>query len=466
MTVSRNEPELTRPTSEGRRARPFGSALVDLGARGYVETEYFLAGTATRYRLCDPEYGFDGRWSVEPSGHAPYRTRLLVRRPADGSRFNGTVVVGWNNVSYGFENLGGEDEQLYSEGFAFVGVSTQRVGVHGLPFGTPLGLVNWDPQRYGSLNIPGDDYCYDIFTQAARAVSFNGNRTEDPLSGFTIRRLIASGSSQSAIRLATYYNAIQPIDRVFDGFLLEVYHGGGAMISSLSPGGPVPEIPDDLLPVVNLLPYGSHLLRDDLDAPVIIVNSETESLPCSLARQDDGRSYRMWEVAGAAHIGDADRSRSVARQQLEFGGAVPEPWEIPDNPNTLSMDPVRDAALHHLQRWITSGAPPPSSPRIEIAGSPAGVVRDEFGNAIGGIRLPRLVVPTATHVGESPPGTTPNLFGHSTPFKQELLRRLYPDRATYEASFINAVRAVVDAGFLLPRHAEELLAEVPVGDLA
>ena len=46
----------------------------------------------------------DGRWEVEPYGEAPYRTRLLVVRPEHADRFNGTVVVHWQNVSAGYEN--------------------------------------------------------------------------------------------------------------------------------------------------------------------------------------------------------------------------------------------------------------------------------------------------------------------------------------------------------------------------
>lgn len=450
---------LVGPHTGGAHGRPFGAALVDLAGAGYVEEEYVLEGTATRYRLVDREYGFDGRWSVEPAGTAPFRTRMLVRRPGDPARFNGTVLVGWNNVSSGYEGLGGESRELLEGGYAFVGVSAQRVGVHGLPMGPPRGLVAWDPGRYGDLSVPDDDYCYDIFTQAARAAGPQRPQDPDPLGGLDVRRVLAWGRSQSAIRLATYYNALQPITRTFDGFLLEVYHGGGAMVSSLSPGGPVPEIPEAMVRVVNLLPYGSHLLRDDLGAPVLVANSETEALPGAKVRQDDTAVYRLWEVAGAAHVGAEARVRSEARQRFEFGGAVPEPWVIPEHPNALSMDPVYDAALHHLNNWVSGGSPPPSFPVIRVAGSPPSIERDEHGNTLGGIRLPDVVVPTAAHVGASDPGVTPNLFGHSYPFPPELLDRLYPEPAVYQQRFSRAVQEAVAAGFILPSDAEVMLAE-------
>jgi hypothetical protein len=33
----------------------------------------------------------------------PYKTRIVVRRPADAKRFNGTVLVEWDNVTNGFD---------------------------------------------------------------------------------------------------------------------------------------------------------------------------------------------------------------------------------------------------------------------------------------------------------------------------------------------------------------------------
>lgn len=443
------------PVTGGSHGWPFGGADPgDLAAHGYVEEEYVLSGDATRYRLTDAAYGFDGRWTVEPAGSAPFRTRMVVRRPSDPSRFNGTVIVGWSNVSSGYDSVGGEREEIFAGGFAFAGVSAQRVGVHGLPFGEPLGLASWDPPRYGQLSLPDDDYSFDVFTQAARVL--RARARPDPLGGSEPARLVAWGRSQSALRLATYHNALQPVTGSFDGFLLEVYHGGGTMVSSLSPGGEVPEIPEDVRPVVNLLPYGSHLLRTDLRQPVMVVNSETEVPPGAMVRQPDSATYRLWEVAGAAHIGPPARARAEALQRRDFGALAPQPWDVPDDAGTLSMDPVYDAALHHLQRWLVAGSPPPSQPRVELAGTPPEIVRDALGNAVGGIRLPDLEVPTATHRGASPRGETPNLSGRSTPLTPEALHSLYPDRRRYLDRFAAAVRAGVDAGFLLPRDAERL----------
>jgi hypothetical protein len=59
----------------------------------YVEEEYVLEGEATAYRPVG-ELGEDGRWAVTQAGTAPYRSRILVRRPADPDAFDGTVTSG------------------------------------------------------------------------------------------------------------------------------------------------------------------------------------------------------------------------------------------------------------------------------------------------------------------------------------------------------------------------------------
>src|SRR5207249_3102102 len=88
-------------------AQPLGGApefdvAFDLSSVGYQSDEYFLSGTAASYALLT-DWSGDGRWQPAPAGAAPYTTRVLVRRPVDASRFNGTVVVEWLNVSGGLD---------------------------------------------------------------------------------------------------------------------------------------------------------------------------------------------------------------------------------------------------------------------------------------------------------------------------------------------------------------------------
>ena len=124
-----------------------------------MEQEYFASGTASDFTATSaPD---NGRWSIEPTSSAFYRTRILVRRPIDPSRFNGTVVVEWMNVSEG-ESAPDWDylnPRLMQAGYAYVAVSAQALGVNG---GTAIlgtaptgGLIHLEPTRYGTLCTPG-----------------------------------------------------------------------------------------------------------------------------------------------------------------------------------------------------------------------------------------------------------------------------------------------------------------------
>src|SRR5277367_1630931 len=173
----------------GGKGWPFGLPTADLGAVGYRADEYFLAGEAVRYGpVAGTELGRDGHWQVEPVGSAPYKTRLVVMRPVDPAAFNGTVVVLWNNVTAGYENFtGGDSPEVFEKGYAYVAASVQRVGVHGQP-DNPQGLRDWDPERYGSLSIPSDDYSFDIYTQVANVVAPDRPSGDlDPMKGLEVR---------------------------------------------------------------------------------------------------------------------------------------------------------------------------------------------------------------------------------------------------------------------------------------
>jgi hypothetical protein len=67
----------------------------DPKATGHVVEEYIISGTASSYRL-------NGA-SAEAAGTAPYVTRIVVIRPADVGKCNGSVVVEWLNVTGGMD---------------------------------------------------------------------------------------------------------------------------------------------------------------------------------------------------------------------------------------------------------------------------------------------------------------------------------------------------------------------------
>ena len=60
-----------------------------------------------------------------------------------------------------------------------------------------------------------------------------------------------------------------------------------------------------------------------------------------------------------------------------------------------------DAAVVHMNRWVRGGAPPPKAARLETTGHGDDItfVRDEQGNARGGVWHPIVDVPIARNDG-------------------------------------------------------------------
>jgi hypothetical protein len=455
MTQVATDFRTTGPISGGAHGWPFAASMLDLAALGYREDEYFLEGEATRYRhVPGTEPARDGRWQAEPSEPRAFKTRFLVYRPIDHERFNGTAVVIWNNVTAGYDLFGADSRELLEGGFAVVAVTTQPVAITGLPQ-VPNGLARWDPERYGTLTIPGDDYSFDVFTHAARAVAPNRPRTPiDPMDGLDVQRLVAMGASQSAGRLSTYVNAIQPITRAFDAFLLTIYFGTS---TALEVGDQVVNINDPQRardPRNRLM--GSNLIRDDIEVPVMVVNSELEATSCYPVRQPDTDLFRYWESAATCHTSYQGNVARRAQYRRDFNAERP----IIEGMNRVPITLLYDAAYHHLHRWLTEGTPPPSQPLIEFAGDPPEIVRDEHGIAKGGIRLPQADVPVAANTAiPLADDVWSYLAGSCHPFAREKVRALYGDEDTFIARFEAAAQASVAAGVLRPRDVQPLVAE-------
>jgi hypothetical protein len=421
----------------------------DLHGDGYVQREYVATGTATSYKATST-LAADGRWTFAPDTSAPYRTRVVVRAPAKAARASGAVVVEWLNVSGGVDanpEWVSTSEEIVRAGDTWVGVSAQRIGVEGGPVITKVenvpgaedqgkGLKKVDPDRYGTLEHPGDGYSFDIYTQVARAI-----RAGEGMNGVRPRRLIAAGESQSAFALVSYYNGVQPLAREFDGFFI---HSRGAIgLPLVAAGGYA-----DIAGAIRGIPT---IFRTDQDAPVLDIQTETDVasiLNSYAARQPDSKRFRLWEVAGTAH---ADAHLVGPNADLMNCG-VP----INDGP----MHIVAKAALHALTAWLTTGTAPVVAPRIDVTpGATPQVQRNADGIATGGVRTPPVDVPVAALSGA--PGRNPSticlLLGSATPLSTARIAALYPSRQTYMQRYTAAVDKTIKAGFALPADRKPLL---------
>ena len=454
-------PLVEGPITGGERNRPTVSgtafALADVG---YEVEEFFLTGTATGYAN-DGRLGSDGRWRVSPATTAPYKTRIVVYRPIDPAHFSGTVVAEWLNVSGGLD-AAPDWITLHTEitrsGAVWVGVSAQYIGIEaGASPLTPLagGLKSIDPARYGTLSHPGDTFSYDIYSQAGAALRApNG---PDPLGGMKIRKLIAAGESQSAFRLTTYVNAIDPVARVYDGFFIHSRGGGSAPLSQ-DPQAQI-RTPD--------------VVRFRTDARVPVMNFQTETDVIGLDsfpdRQEDSRNFRLWESAGTAHadtytlnvgFSDIGGNPSVAAVLVT---ASPLPGII-DCASPINSGPqhwVGKAALRALERWIGGGPGPRRAPRLMVASNGGGdpeFILDSKGNAIGGIRTSYVDAPVAKLSGLGQTGSSfCGIFGTTVPFSEEEIRQRWRSNAEYVADVKYANDAAVRQGFLLKPDADLIL---------
>jgi hypothetical protein len=418
--ASRAVPAVRGPIEGGLWGHALWDSWFSLDDAFYSEAEYFVSGTAKAHGS---------------SSTAPFTTRIIVARPSEAKRFNGTVLLDWVNVTAQFENAVdtiSAHEMLLHDGYAFVHVSAQAAGI----CCTPLTPKVWDPVRYGDLSHPGDDYAFDIFTQVARAI--RSPKGLDPMGGLNVKRVLAAGQSQSASRLGTYVREVQRSAKAIDGFLI---HGGSSKVFKPAPGVPV-----------------FHLLSE--------LEADTE-------KPNTTKNYALWEIAGAAHSdfwtgyhqvfgqgpytllhaskrerANDDRMHAVAGNY----GEVPHPLHAVCTVAGASF-PTRyavKAAIHHLDRWVKTGKRPPTAPRFSFEGN--SLAKDADQNGLGGVRLPPVEVPVATYVT-----TACGLGGITIPFSAVQLVQRYPTHAVYLAKMRAATAKSVKAGFLLPADAKDLL---------
>ncbi|HEY2884472.1 MAG TPA: alpha/beta hydrolase domain-containing protein [Rhizomicrobium sp.] len=405
---------------------PFFATDMVLSDFGFIEQEFFFDGTANRYDAPAPSGGVGNNAASATTANIvatgiPYRSRMLVRRPADASRFNGVVVVEWLNVTNGYDT---DVHWLYQKefflraGYAWVGVSAQNAGLSN----QPNGLKNWSPTRYGTLNVnangtlTGDVLSYDIYSQAAQAIK----SVPIVMGGLPVQMMIAIGQSQSAGRLGIYLNAIHLRDPIYDG----------AVLAS-----------------------GGQIIRNDLSVPVIKLLTETEFAMNSTNEipvlQPDTDKIRIWPVAGSSHSEQYSLLSRAAFLKRDLNLQAIDTCATPARsrvPNRF----VYNAAVDAIVQVNRSGKAPPHAPPVEVLTvSPPSIARDQFGNGLGGIRLAEMEVPVAHEGGE-----TCGLGGTHVPFTTAMLDALYPNHGTYVSQVAHAANASVEAGFVLPEDAQ------------
>ncbi|MBN9188362.1 alpha/beta hydrolase domain-containing protein [Microbacterium sp.] len=474
-STSQTTPVSVRSIPVTETSVPFGTAGlsepaigVALSAHGYVEHEYELAGVAT-------EWTYDEEFRRRPVAVHPYRTRVLVRRPADPARFSGVAQLEplhpsldsaftWRNVH----------PWIMRSGHAWVGVT------HDKQISEEIRTLF--PERYDWLSLPVDGLTFDILGQLALALKAGDldglTATQVVLSGWSMTGSFTREFLQEGFNDAyTTADGTRPIDAA-----AICISAGGAHWAGFPP-----------------LSQGCALLPDDHPRrtvsghgiPVFEIMSECESEGNATSTRDDSDDptdpYRLYQVAGTSHTTTTqERSTTLtnATQYARAGGRILD-QEVNEPPSDARLDEVARALFALLDRWMRTGAVPPRAPRfswsdplttrtIPVLGTAHDLARDEVGNVIGGIRPPWVDVPLSVYLPHSTPvagrfvvddpkgspdelaAAQAGLLGYALPLPEERIRSRYADEADYLAQLDRSIARLVSEGYLCEPEAGRL----------
>lgn len=387
----------------------------DLRHFNYVTKEYFVSGTA------------NGQ---------PYKTRIVVRRPADPARFSGLVLA----------------ESMHPSGnpwmFHFTHVYSMSSGHAGVEVLTtsPQGLAESNAERYKDLQI-ANGQTNEILAQVGALLK--SGQADNPFAGFPVRKMVLAGSSASAAVVVSYMPVhmtarLAGMKPIYDGFLPTSNNG-------TIPGVDVPTIQ---VPTMREVFQGAGTTRVDSDVP--------------------GSQIRVYEFAGMAHIDSRDAA-----------AYYPDPCKYPISRFPLAV--YMPVALNHLFAWVDKGTLPPHGDRYFVDYNTANdgslLALDEFGNVKGGIRNPYVDVPVKSYrvpnAGAEPPIKNAHPFlaargeaaqnqlcglaNYEEPLTPAQLKKLYKDKKDYQSKVRERYDQLVKEGWALPL---PMLRDVVIGDAA
>ena len=266
----------------------------DLAHFGYVTKEYFVTGTA------------NGQ---------PYKTRIVIRRPSDNSKFSGLVLA----------------ESMHPSGnpwmFHFTHTYSMTEGHIGLEILTSAtqGFTEFNAERYKDLST-ANGQAGEIIAQVGALLK--SKRADNPLAGLPIRKMVLAGSSASAAVVVNYLpthmvQRLADMSPIYDGFMPT---SNGANLRMI-------DVPMIQVPTMREVFQGNGPTRQDGDAP--------------------GNQFRIYEFAGMAHIDSRD---AVAY--------YPDPCKLPISRFPLAA--YMSVALNHLWHWVDKGTVPPHADRFYV----------------------------------------------------------------------------------------------------
>ncbi len=475
------------PSVEGNRM--FGMADyeganlgINLADYGYVEEEYFLSGKAAAY-----EHTAAG--PKARTAKLPYTTRIIVRRPADLSKFSGVVhfepihpTQGWNGHWLVLANY------LMARGdiYVFADVGDASKGWSGSPkFPPPSGpigqnrILKWfNADRYAAIDLPEEEGIrFELMGNIGQKL--RSKDADNPLRGVDVKAMLIGGWSYTGSIQRTYINEgfhemiRLPDGRpVFDGYLIGVS-------SPHNDPGYLPLYNDE--PFVKLGDPRRTFKKTDARVIEFLTESEVElgeGLKSTNAPDSDERigGHRTYELAGVIHT-DNLVDPTVARKDLPYKMQLKERGYQFTSVSTVSISdcdiPPSDipeaafvrGAVDNLRHWVLDGTPPPKGRTLERTKD--GLVRDDAGNAKGGIRAAEFELPLAKYgryQGTDKPGCRadtlyPSVFLVRDELPRDELVRRYGTSDRYIKLYDAETQRLVAQRWLLPEDGLRLQAK-------
>ena len=265
----------------------------DMAHFKYEAKEYFVSGTA------------NGQ---------PYKTRIVIRKPADNGKFSGLVLA----------------ESMHPSGNAWMFHFTHRYSMTSGHIGldiltsTHVPFVEFNPERYKDLQV-GAGQASEILAQVGALMK---SKQRNPLAGLPMRKMILAGHVRVRRRA---------------GQLPAGTHGA-------APAGhetDLRRLPADQ----QRRDHPADRRADDPGA-----DDDRGDGRHATARQDGdepGNQFRVYEFAGMAHIDSRDAA-----------AYYPNPCRLPIS--RFPMAAYMSVALHHLWQWVDKGTVPPRADRILV----------------------------------------------------------------------------------------------------
>jgi hypothetical protein len=399
------------------------ASQINLSRFGYIEEEYFVDGNANVYAT-----------PLQPTPRVvstvPYRTRILVRRPAKPANYSGNVVLEPIHPSRSAPALGLDFRWVYTNGDVWVGVEPPgNIGV----------LQQFNPSRYSSLTALSNLTVHDLLAQVA--VLLQSNRA-NPIPRLKVRDVFMQGNSATCSIVTEYINS---------------FH----RTTTLANGNPI---------VSGYLPSMCATLLPDINVPIIRVMSQWDFRVAARKPDSDDANgrYRLYEVAGAAHFTTSNplfgenlnviKALGITGSSGDLTGCKEFGPPLYAALNDFPTWAIMDGAMRNLQLWVQKGTPPPRAERFVTDASGAPIL-DQFGNFQGGLRTPAVDVPTANWHAI---GTDCFLWGYKVPFTGDVLEQLYRNHNVYERQVTRETERLFREGWLTEFDAQQLIHDAQI----